>query len=430
MNIVALGVNHKTAPVEVRECLAFAEGSIPQALQQLQHDVGLRESMILSTCNRVEIYGTCENAELTRKKLVDFIGTFKDLPAARFTDSLYYYCDQEAIQHVFQVASSLDSMVVGEPQILGQLKEAYALASEHKATGLILNKFMHRAFSVAKAVRTRTKIANSAVSVSFAAVEMARKIFGDLSDKTVMLVGAGEMCELAARHFVNQGVKKVLVTNRTYQRARQLADEFNGSAIEFKDFHSQLQRVDILLSSTGSPSYLIRPEHLTPALKKRKNRPIFLIDIAVPRDIDPETNHIDGIFLYDVDDLQGVVAENIDHRKQEAERAQVLIDIEVEKFIHWLESLQLTPTIKALHRMADEISRQELEKTLSAFPDLSKKQQKKLEAMARAIVNKLLHHPITFIKEHSEYGEQLPVEIVRQMYKLNEFEQCKQDKSS
>lgn len=430
MNIVALGVNHKTAPVEVRECLAFAEGSIPQALQQLQHDVGLQESMILSTCNRVEIYGTCENTELTRKKLVDFIVQCKDLPAARFTDSLYYYCDQEAIQHVFQVASSLDSMVVGEPQILGQLKEAYAIASEHKATGLILNKFMHRAFSVAKAVRTRTKIATSAVSVSFAAVEMARKIFGDLSDKTVMLVGAGEMCELAARHFVNQGVKKVLVTNRTYQRARQLADEFDGSAIEFKDFHSQLQRVDILLSSTGSPSYLIKPEHLGPALKKRKNRPIFLIDIAVPRDIDPATNNMDGIFLYDVDDLQGVVTENIDHRKQEAERAQALVEVEVEKFIHWLESLQLTPTIKALHRMAAEISRQELEKTLSSFPDLSKKQQQKLEAMARAIVNKLLHHPISFIKEHSEYGEQLPVEIVRQMYKLNEFEQCKQDKSS
>ena len=430
MNIVTLGVNHKTAPVEVRECLAFAEGTIPQALKQLQQEVGLQESMILSTCNRVEIYGICEDTEITRNKLVDFIGTFKDLPAAQFTDSLYYYCNQEAIQHVFQVASSLDSMVIGEPQILGQLKEAYALASEHKATGLILNKFMHRAFSVAKSVRTRTKIANSAVSVSFAAVEMARKIFGDLSDKTVMLVGAGEMCELAARHFVNQGVKKVLVTNRTYQRARQLADEFDGSAIEFKDFHSQLQRVDILLTSTGSPSYLIKPEHLGPALKKRKHRPIFLIDIAVPRDIDPATNNMDGIFLYDVDDLQDVVTENIDHRKQEAERAEALVDIEVEKFIYWLESLQLTPTIKALHRMADEISRQELEKTLSSFPDLSKKQQKKLEAMARAIVNKLLHQPITFIKEHSEYGEQLPAEIVRQMYKLNDFEQCKQEKPS
>lgn len=245
MNIVTLGVNHKTAPVEVRECLAFADGTIPQALQQLEQDVGLQERMILSTCNRVEIYGTCENPETTRRKLVDFIGSFQSLPAARFTDNLYFYCNQEAIQHVFRVASSLDSMVIGEPQILGQLKEAYALASEHKSTGLILNKFMHRAFSVAKSIRTRTKIANSAVSVSFAAVEMARKIFGDLSDKTVMLVGAGEMCELAARHFVNQGVKKVLVTNRTYQRARQLADEFDGSAIEFKDFHSQLQRASL-----------------------------------------------------------------------------------------------------------------------------------------------------------------------------------------
>ncbi len=430
MNIIILGVNHKTAPVEVRECLAFAEGSISEALQQLQQDVGLQERMILSTCNRVEIYGICEDVENTKNKLVNFIETFKDLPAAQFTDSLYYYCDREAIKHVFQVASSLDSMIIGEPQILGQLKEAYALASKHKATGLILNKFMHRAFSVAKSVRTRTKIANSAVSVSFAAVEMAKKIFGDLSNKTVMLVGAGEMCELAARHFVNQGVKNILVTNRTYQRAQQLAKEFDGHAIEFKDFHSQLDRVDILLSSTGSPSYLIKPEHLARALRKRKHRPIFLIDIAVPRDIDPETNNMDGIFLYDVDDLQNVVTENIDHRKQEAERAEALVAIEVDKFIHWLESLQLTPTIKALHRMADEISRQELEKTMSSFPDLSKKQQKKLEAMARAIVNKLLHQPITFIKEHSEYGEQLPVEIIRQIYKLSDFEQCKQEKPS
>ena len=429
MTIITLGVNHKTAPVEIRECLAFAEGSIPEALRQLQQDVGLQESMILSTCNRVEIYGTCENEAVIRDKLVDFISSFKSLPAARFSDNLYYYCNQEAISHVFQVASSLDSMVIGEPQILGQLKEAYALASEHKATGLILNKFMHRAFSVAKSVRTRTKIANSAVSVSFAAVEMAKKIFDDLNDKTVMLVGAGEMCELAARHFVNQGVRKVLVTNRTYERSRKLAAEFDGHAIEFKDFHSQLDRVDILLSSTGSPSYLIKPEHLAPALKKRKHRPIFLIDIAVPRDIDPATNNMDGIFLYDVDDLQDVVTENIDHRKQEAERAEALIAVEVEKFIHWLESLQLTPTIKALHRMADEISRRELEKTLSSFPELSKKQQQKLESMTRAIVNKLLHQPITFMKEHSAYGEQLPVEIIRQMYKLDNIDHSEQEKS-
>ncbi|RLB69935.1 MAG: glutamyl-tRNA reductase [Deltaproteobacteria bacterium] len=429
MNIITLGVNHKTAPVEIRECLAFADGAIPQALQLLKEDVGLQERMILSTCNRVEIYGTCEDAEAARDRLVEFIGSFQSLPAARFADNLYFYRDQEAVRHVFRVASSLDSMVIGEPQILGQLKEAFALASEHKATGLILNKFMHRAFSVAKAVRTRTKIASSAVSVSFAAVEMARKIFDDLSDKTVMLVGAGEMCELAARHFVNQGVKKVLVTNRTYQRARQLAEEFDGSAIEFKDFHSQLDRIDILLSSTGSPSYLIKPEHLAPALKKRKHRPIFLIDIAVPRDVDPAVNSMDGIFLYDVDDLQDVVSENIDHRKQEAERAEALVAIEVEKFLHWLESLQLTPTIKALRHMAEEISQRELEKTLAGFPDLSKKQQKKLEAMARAIVNKLLHQPITYIKERAEYGEQLPVEIIRQMYKLNEDGHCEEDES-
>ncbi|MBW1645890.1 MAG: glutamyl-tRNA reductase [Deltaproteobacteria bacterium] len=418
MQIVALGVNHKSAPVEVRECLAFAEPDVPAALRQLGNGI-LREVMILSTCNRVEIYGTCENAAETREKLVDFFTGFHNLPAARFADHLYFYQGEEAVRHVFRVASSLDSMVVGEPQILGQLKDAFALAVENQATGLILNKFMHRAFSVAKAVRTNTRIANSAVSVSFAAVELAKKIFDDLSGKTVMLVGAGEMCELAARHFVNQGVSQVLVTNRTYSRARQLAEEFQGHAVEFGDFHNQLDRVDILLSSTGSPTYLIRPENLGPVLKKRKYRPIFLIDIAVPRDIDPAVNQMDGIFLYDVDDLQEVVSENIGQRQQEAERAEELVALEVEKFIAWLDSLQITPTIKALRRMAEEICRQELQKTLAGFPDLSSKQQKKLEAMARAIVNKLLHHPISFIKEHAGQGEQLPVEIIQQMYNLN-----------
>ncbi|MBN2332789.1 MAG: glutamyl-tRNA reductase [Deltaproteobacteria bacterium] len=420
MNIVTLGVNHKSAPVEIRECLAFAEGAIPAALQQLRQQVGLQESMILSTCNRVEIYGTCDDEDETREKLIAFITSFHDLPAARFADNLYYFTNREAVQHIFRVASSLDSMVVGEPQILGQLKEAFALAVDQQTTGLILNKFMHRAFSVAKAVRTKTKIASNAVSVSFAAVELAKKIFDDLGDKTVMLVGAGEMCELAARHFITQGVKQVLVTNRTYQRARQLAEEFNGHAIEFDDFHNQLDRVDILLSSTGSPTYIINPRHLIPALKKRKNQPIFLIDIAVPRDIDPATNDMDGIFLYDVDDLQEVVAENIDQRKHEADRAEALVDHEVDKFIAWIESLQVTPTIKALRRMAEEISQQELKKTLAGLPELTSKEQKKLEAMTRAIVNKILHHPISCIKEQAENGNQLPVEIIRQLYNLNQ----------
>ncbi|MBN2231582.1 MAG: glutamyl-tRNA reductase [Deltaproteobacteria bacterium] len=418
MHIIALGVNHRSAPVEVRECLAFADNAVPAAIEGLRAAAGLHEIMILSTCNRVELYATCADPEATREKLVAGLSGFHNLPAARFADNLYFFRDAEAVRHVFRVAASLDSMVVGEPQILGQLKDAYALAVEHEATGQVLNKFMHRAFSTAKLVRTQTNIAGSAVSVSYAAVELARKIFADLTDKTVMLVGAGEMCELAARHFITHGVRRVLVTNRTHARARDLAAEFDGHAIAFGDFHNQLDRVDILLSSTGSPTYLIRPEHLAPALKKRRYRPIFLIDIAVPRDIDPAANEMDGIFLYDVDDLQGVVAENIDQRLQEAERAEELVALEVDKFTGWLESLKVTPTIKELRRLAAGIAGAEVEKTIAGLGDLSPRQCKKIEAMAGAIVNKLLHAPVTRLKEEAEHGNQVPVEVVRQLFNL------------
>ena len=422
MHIVSLGLNHQTAPVETRERLAFKSEALPAALQQLKEEAGLSEGLILSTCNRVELCGISHDLDQCREKLINFLARYHQIPSETFADKLYFHTDSDAIRHGFRVASSLDSMVVGEPQILGQLKDAFFIASESSSTGLILNRFMHRSFFIAKEVRTRTKIASCAVSVSFAAVELAKKIFGDLKGMKVMLIGAGEMCELAARHFVNQGVEQVLVTNRTFGRAQELAGEFSGIAIPFEKFRQELDQVDIVLSSTGSPDYLIGPAELSQALKKRRNRPIFLIDIAVPRDIDPKVNELDNIYLYDVDDLQEVVTENLDQRQQEAQRAEVLVDLEVVKFEQWLASLAVTPTIKELRDQIKEISEQELKKTLTGFPDLSSKERRRLEAMVNAIGNKFLHHPINYLKSQDGSGESLPATTIRKIFHLTKNE--------
>ncbi len=422
MHIVILGLNHQTAPVDTRERLAFKAEEIPAALERLRRETGLNEALILSTCNRVELYGVTEERkpEECRHRLVALLADIHRLPAADFADKLYFHTDEAAVRHSFRVASSLDSMVIGEPQILGQLKDAFFIASEARATGLILNRLMHRSFFIAKEVRTRTQIASSAVSVSFAAVELAKKIFGELKGKKVMLIGAGEMCELAARHFVNQGIERVLVTNRTFNRAKELAAEFEGLAISFDSFRQELDEADIVLSSTGSPDYLIGPAELAAALKKRRNRPIFLIDIAVPRDIDPAVNELDNIYLFDVDDLKEVITENLDQRQQEALRAEGLVDKEVEKFEQWLASLAVTPTIKALRRQLQELAGRELEKTISALPDLGARERRKLEAMVNAITNKFLHHPLSYLKtpENSSAGGPPPAVLIRRIFKL------------
>ena len=422
MHIVTLGLNHQTAPVEVRERLAFKGEELPSALRRLQDEADLSETLIISTCNRVELCGISQDLDKCREKMIAFLAQYHQIPTDSFADKLYFHTDSDAIRHGFRVASSLDSMVVGEPQILGQLKDAFFIASESCSTGLVLNRFMHRSFFIAKEVRTKTRIASCAVSVSFAAVELAKKIFGDLKGMKVMLIGAGEMCELAARHFVNQGIEQVLVTNRTLNRAQELADEFSGIALPFDKFRQHLDQVDIILSSTGSPDYLIGPPELSQALKKRRNRPIFLIDIAVPRDINPKINELDNIYLYDVDDLQETVTENLDQRQQEAQRAETMVDLEVDKFEQWIASLAITPTIKELREQVRKISDQELNKTLTGFPDLSSKDRHKLEAMVNAISNKFLHHPINYLKSQDQCGEDVPATTIRKIFHLTENE--------
>ena len=420
MHIVALGLNHQTAPVATRERLAFTAEELPEVLRRLKNEAGLNEALILSTCNRVELYGISNTLDDCHERLIKFLADYHRIEAVDFADKLYFHTDSEAIHHGFRVASSLDSMVVGEPQILGQFKDAFAIASAESSTGLILNRFMHRSFFIAKEVRTQTKIANNAVSVSFAAVELAKKIFGDLNDMKVMLIGAGEMCELAARHFINQGVEQVLVTNRTLSRAQQLADEFSGIALPFDIFRSQLDQVDIILSSTGAPDYIIGPDEMARALKKRRNRPMFLIDIAVPRDIDPQVNELDNIYLFDVDDLQDVVTENLGQRRNEAEHAEELVSHEVEKFENWLASLSVTPTIKQLREKVLDICDQELSRTLTGFSNLDPKDEKRLKAMVNAIGNKFLHHPINYLKAKNNSSETMPATTIREIFKLDD----------
>ena len=422
MNIIVVGLSHKTAPVEIREKIAFSPTAMQEPLQQMLALPVISEGVIVSTCNRVELYAASRNSEAAVVELKKFLADYHQLDGEVLADHLYTYEGEEAIRHVLRVAASLDSMVIGEPQILGQIKTAYGYASEFKTAGLILNRFLHKAFSVAKRVRTETAIASNAVSVSFAAVELARKIFDSLEDKTVLLIGAGEMCELAARHFVNNGVSKVLVTNRTFARAEKLAAEFQGTAVSFDNFREQMHRVDIVLSSTGAPGYVLSAEKLKEVTKLRRHKPMFLIDIAVPRDIDPLANKIDNIYLYDVDDLQGVVQANLKERQKEATKAEAIIDEEIIQFQRWMSTLEVKPTIVALRRRLEEVRQAELQKTFSSLTSLGEKERRAVEAMTSAIVNKILHHPTSVLKKAQNGTDgDVYIDAVRQLFDLSEM---------
>ncbi len=320
MNILAIGLNHNTANIDVREKVAFDESKLGEAIEILKTFPLIKENLILSTCSRVEIYAVVKDLDSGIECIKKFLSDFHKVPRGPLDNTLYEYSDRKALKHIFRVASSLDSMIVGEPQILGQMKDAFDFALKRKSTSVVLNKLMKKTISVAKRVRTETKVGESAVSISFAAVELAKKIFDNLATETVMLIGAGEMAELAARHLINDGVKNVLVTNRTYQRAEELAREFIGKTVEFDKFLEELIHTDIVICSIGAPHYIILKEHMHKVMKDRKNRPMFIIDISVPRNIDPQINDIDNIYLYDIDDLQGVININIQERDKEAEK--------------------------------------------------------------------------------------------------------------
>jgi glutamyl-tRNA reductase len=401
MKLFLTGLNHKTAPVEVRERLAFGPESLSGALSELLAQPGVEEGLILSTCNRVEVVVTAEDALDARNLVEQFLAAARGAPLESFRPCLYHYEDREAIRHLFRVAASLDSMIVGEPQILGQLKAAYATAKSQGAVDAFMETVLTRAFSVAKRVRSETGIGESGVSVSWAAVELAQEIFGSLADKKVMLVGAGKMSELAARRLRSAGVRQILVANRTCERASDLAAEFQGAIVEYDRFAARLPEVDILIASTGAQEYVLRKGDMRRVMEARRNRPMFLIDIAVPRNIEPAVNELDGVFLYDIDDLEKVVEANLGERKKRAEMAEQIIAAEVERMVSRLRAREVVPTIVSLQVQLEQIRAAEMERLRGKLGPLTPQQEEALEALTRGIINKIAHGPISELRRQA-----------------------------
>jgi len=419
-DIVLIGINHKTAPVEVRECIAFTEEESVSALRALSGNPFIKEVLIFSTCNRVEVLVVAANKAAAIDATKDYIAEANKIPRAEFEDSLYIHEGDEAVRHIFRVASSLDSMVVGEPQILGQVKDAYRTATEVKASGVILNRLLHRTFFVAKRIRTETGIGDHAVSISYAAVELGRKIFGSLENKNVLLVGAGEMAELAVEHLIRNKAGQIYVANRTFENGVELARQFNGQPIRFEEITDSLERVDILISSTGSPDYVITRDQVKGVIRKRRNRPLFFIDIAVPRDIDPRVNRLTNSYVYDIDDLQGVIDDNIEDRRREAVKGERIVDEAVIHFREWYAGLEVVPTIVALRNKLESIAETEIKKTLQSnkVPEVS---SGAIEKMAAALINKIMHDPTMFLKKDTMPGDKSKhIDTVRKLFKLDE----------
>jgi len=387
----------------------------------------IAEGMIVSTCNRVEFLANMKNGA---GDLREFLREYFALDPTQFESHLYEFRENDAVRHVFRVASSLDSMVVGEPQILGQVKEAYATARAVGAVRAQLDQLLTRAFAVAKRVRSETAVGSSSVSVASVAVELAQKIFGNLNGKSVYLVGAGKMSELAARHLLAHGAASIFVANRTYDRAIRMANEFNGQAIEFSRLYETCDRADIVITSTGAPHFIFRPEHGEKFLARRKNRPMFFIDIAVPRDVDPELNKLDGIFVYDIDDLQQAVATHVADRKKEAEKAEAIVNSEVEKFQARLQTLDVVPTIVSLQDHLETIRQAEIDRVRGRLGAMTPEQEMAVEALSRGIINKIMHTPISTLKTAARDPESTTViELVRRLFNLQD-KQREQEKQA
>ncbi len=420
-NLILVGVNHKTTPVEIREKLAFTKGKIEESVDLLSNFPDIIEHTILSTCNRVEIYARANYQNSAIQSIKQFICDFHGLSAVQLEEHFYSYSNEAAIEHLFRVSSSLDSMILGEAQILGQVKDAYSLAKDLRSTGLVLNQLFEKAFSVAKKVREETGIAERSVSISSAAVELAQKIFDDLENHTVMLVGTGEMAELAAKHLISYGVKTVYVTSRTYERAANLARTLNGSALDFEAFKNELYRADIVITSTSASNFIITKDMVEKAIQERKNKPIFFIDIAVPRDIEPDVNDLENVYLYDIDDLHIVVSANMKEREKEAENAMHFISQEVNKFNNWLGALDAVPTIVEIRKRVENIGNKEMERTLKKIPHLSEEDKKIICQMKNSMINKILHKPTIKLKQktQSEDGH-IYLKAIRHLFHLDD----------
>ena len=419
-DVLIVGLSHRTASLDVREAVAFAEDQIDEVNRQLRALDGVDEAAVVCTCNRVEVVSTTRHGAPVADQIAEFLRRSQSGPGADLSPHLYNYWGREAVRHLFRVASSLDSMVVGEPQILGQLKQSYARAAGAGTTGAVLHRWFHKAFSVAKRVRTETGIAGRAVSVSSAAVELATDIFDHLAGKTAMLIGTGKMGELAARHLMANGVGNLIATNRTFERAVEVAREFNATPVPFDQFPKYLPMADIVIGSAAAPVYVLGEAQVQEALRERKGRPIFCIDLSVPRSFDPAINDLDNVYLYDIDDLSKVAEGNLGERAREAEKAETIVVEEVESFYRWLGHLEVVPTIIALRDKVDTIRRGELQKTLNQLKDLGPRERELLDVMTTALVNKILHAPIARLKQQDRQAETFYVDAVRMLFDLEE----------
>ncbi len=419
MSLLLLGVNHKTAPIELREKVAFAREQLADTARSLLEVAGVREAMILSTCNRVEMLAVVDSIEVD---IAAFLERNRSIDRQSLRPHLYQYRDAEAVRHLFRVAASLDSMVVGEPQILGQVKEAYSIAREAGTVSTQLDPLLQSAFAAAKKVRSETEIGSSSVSIASVAVDLAKRIFGSLQGKAVFLVGAGKMSELAARHLIQHGAGTILVTNRTQPRAVEMASHFLGATsprvIPWTEMRQAASQADIIITSTGAPEPIFRPADGQAFLHRRKNRPMFFIDIAVPRDVDPELNRLEGIFLYDIDDLQSVASSHLAERSREAADAESVITQEVDRYSRKLLTLNVTPLIATLQRQAEEQRQAELRRAQQRMGDLSSNQLSAMESFSRSLMNKFLHPPMQALKLAARRGDLAGIEAIRESYGL------------
>ena len=415
MRFLLAGINHKTAPVELREQLAIPGERLAEATRSLLAHPNVSEAMIVSTCNRVELLAAYQDSV---PDMAAFFDAQFSVEASVLAPHLYQHRDREAVRHLFRVASSLDSMVVGEPQILGQVKESYTVARALGAVRSQLESLLQSAFSVAKKVRTETAIGSSSVSIASVAVDLSRKIFGSLEGKRVLLVGAGKMSELAARHLLQQGASSLLVTNRTEERALRLARNFNGHVLPFAELHARAGEADIVITSTGSPEFLFRREHGQQLLQRRKGRPMFFVDIAVPRDVDPEMNRVEGVFLYDIDDLQTVAASNMADRSREATSAERIIAEEVARFARRASALDVVPSLLDLQQSVEQMRQIELRRAQARLQGLTLEQQAAVDLLTRGLANKFLHMPLQALREAAQQGDEARLEILRETFRL------------
>ncbi|HEX8181676.1 MAG TPA: glutamyl-tRNA reductase [Pyrinomonadaceae bacterium] len=422
MSIVLVGLNHKSAPVEVRERLAFSDDACTESLRALVDGEVIHEGLIVSTCNRVEVLAETGSTDSAAgaTRISNFLSDVRRVPPDFFHSHLYTHAEDEAVRHVFRVASSLDSMVVGEPQVLGQVRRAYSLAVAAGTAGRVMHRLMHHTLHVAKRVRSETGIADSAVSISYTAVELGRKIFGSLKGSTVLLVGAGEMAELAAQHLVAAGAQRILVANRTHETGAELAAKFGGEAVSYNALTKHLADADIVICSTAADGYVVTPQMAREALEARRNKPAFYIDISVPRNVDPAVGAISNLFVFDVDDLEAVIASNIREREREAERAELIVESEVMQFQQALRALDIGPTVGALRQKMQDIARAEYQRQRGKLGPLTPEQERAVESLLLAAVNKIAHPVINRMRRSHETGVAENMQAWREIFELEE----------